>query len=595
MKSIPSNLLVTGLCFLATQAFGQRTLVDGYGVGVGVGMQRYDGSYGSGTSPYVRLLAEVHPLEWLGTRLVLGYGNIGNSDRKPGFETETFSHIGLEFAFQPDLGFGAWRPFLATGIAATFGTAIADRKSPYDLDGNLYLPASLGVEYLFADRWSAWAVCETYAVMQNGDRIDGIRNGTGYFQTRDELQRFVIGGTYRFGSIQSAGQPEPERSASSKVGGDRDGDGVADGADRCPNTPSAMVVDVQGCPSDSDRDRIPDLLDECPSTPIGNRVDETGCTVSNDKDHDGILDAVDRCPGTARTASVDPMGCPIAMASQNPKIVTDSDKDGIPDSRDRCEGTPRGGVVDSTGCVPPPPQLPQQQSELAATASPPTIPEPPTRPLPPVDPENIAAIAPAHVPPPGKSKPVPVATPEKDTDRDGIMDSRDLCRATPVGTKVDSMGCSASTDPDADADKDGVRDFADQCLQSKYGMKVDATGCQILALMKGSQTILEGVFFQAGTARLLEESLPVLEHTARVLKRSAVKVEIAGFTERRGPEGENLSLSQRRAEAVKEHLVTLGTEPGRLSVRGYGSAEPIADNTVEAGRIRNRRIELRVR
>jgi OOP family OmpA-OmpF porin len=356
-----------------------------------------------------------------------------------------------------------------------------------------------------------------------------------------------------------------------------------------------MIVDAHGCPSDSDRDGIADLLDDCPSTPIGNKVDETGCTVGNDRDHDGIVDASDRCPNTPRGANVDAMGCPVAVSVAKIPRSTDSDQDGIPDSRDLCAGTRKGSVVDSTGCVPPPTPPSPPQVEPVVDHPAPLLPETTTPPIPPAPP--VAAIAPPAV---GddptvpataavtKPKSIAAAKSEKDSDRDGVPDTRDLCRSTAVGSRVDSVGCSAPADPEADTDKDGVRDIGDQCPNSKYGMKVDATGCQILTMMKGSETILEGVFFQQGTARLQEESLPILEHVARVLKRTTVRVEIAGFTERRGPEGENISLSQRRAEAVKEHLGTLGADGGRISVRGYGSADPIADNTVEAGRTRNR-------
>lgn len=613
--------LVSLFCASLVQAGPSRPLDGKLGLGAGLGLQNYSGSYGSQGSPYARGMIDYHPTEWLGTRLAGGFGDIGNGDRKPSFETEWFSHVGLELALQPELELGPWRPFVSTGLAAVFGTARADRRPPYDLDGSLYVPVAVGTEYLLAKNWSIWASLETYLVMQNGDKLDGLRFGEGYFETRDELQRFAIGAIWRFGKLPFVSPSKPESSVQ-RLAGDQDADGVADASDRCPNTPPGTIVDAYGCPSDSDRDGVPDLLDDCPSTPLGNKVDEYGCSITNDKDHDGVSDAEDRCPNTPRGAKVDASGCPVApseiakaettdKAVKNP-MVTDSDQDGVPDSRDLCPGTRKGVAVDETGCVPaitPPPQPKEPAKQIGGTESAP-MPDPPlptpapaaVEPSTPIPPASVAAVAPLAEPTDiadtvkaTKPKP-PVATkPEKDSDKDGVPDSRDRCRSTPLGQAVDSLGCSAPVDPEADSDKDGVRDIGDQCPNSKYGMKVDATGCQILSLDRGSQAILEGVVFQQGTARLLEESLPVLEHVARVLRKSTIHVEIAGFTERRGPEGENVSMSLRRAESVKDHLVKLGVDPGRISTRGYGSAEPIADNAVEAGRIRNRRIELRIR
>jgi outer membrane protein OmpA-like peptidoglycan-associated protein len=120
---------------------------------------------------------------------------------------------------------------------------------------------------------------------------------------------------------------------------DADGDGVADNADRCPNTPRGTPVDANGCPRDSDNDGVTDNADRCPNTPAGTPVDANGCP--RDSDGDGIADNADRCPNTAAGTQVGPDGCPLAR---------DADNDGVPDERDRCANTPRGRRVDATGC-----------------------------------------------------------------------------------------------------------------------------------------------------------------------------------------------------------------------------------------------------
>jgi OmpA-OmpF porin, OOP family len=118
---------------------------------------------------------------------------------------------------------------------------------------------------------------------------------------------------------------------------DSDGDGVADGKDKCPGTPTGATVDALGCPRDSDRDGVYDGLDSCPNTVAGAEVDARGCP--KDADGDGVADGIDQCPNTPAGVTVDHAGCPV-----------DSDKDGVPDGLDKCPGTPAGIEVDSVGC-----------------------------------------------------------------------------------------------------------------------------------------------------------------------------------------------------------------------------------------------------
>ena len=81
---------------------------------------------------------------------------------------------------------------------------------------------------------------------------------------------------------------------------DTDGDGVADMADQCPNTPAGAPVDSRGCELDSDGDGVVDSKDECPSTPRGDRVDAKGCTVKVDSDGEGVADGMAQCQNTTR-------------------------------------------------------------------------------------------------------------------------------------------------------------------------------------------------------------------------------------------------------------------------------------------------------
>jgi OOP family OmpA-OmpF porin len=86
---------------------------------------------------------------------------------------------------------------------------------------------------------------------------------------------------------------------------DRDGDGIADEADRCPETLRGAVVDIYGC-ADSDADGIIDSLDRCPNTPVENEVDSNGCM---DSDNDGVKNSADQCPNSAPGERVLRNGC----------------------------------------------------------------------------------------------------------------------------------------------------------------------------------------------------------------------------------------------------------------------------------------------
>ena len=69
---------------------------------------------------------------------------------------------------------------------------------------------------------------------------------------------------------------------------------------------------------------------------------------------------------------------------------------------------------------------------------------------------------------------------------------------------------------------------------------------------------------------------------------------IDGYTDNQGDAAANLKLSQDRANAVMAHLIALSVDPFRIDAKGYGEDHPVADNSTEEGRARNRRIALRV-
>jgi len=125
---------------------------------------------------------------------------------------------------------------------------------------------------------------------------------------------------------------------------DRDGDGITDDRDKCPDQPEDKdgFEDEDGCPDpDNDRDGIADAKDKCPNEPEDKDgfEDEDGCP-DPDNDKDGIADTKDKCPNEPedKDGFEDEDGCP----------DPDNDKDGVLDAADKCPLEP--GPPDNAGC-----------------------------------------------------------------------------------------------------------------------------------------------------------------------------------------------------------------------------------------------------
>ncbi|MFN3914298.1 MAG: OmpA family protein [Aquabacterium sp.] len=101
--------------------------------------------------------------------------------------------------------------------------------------------------------------------------------------------------------------------------------------------------------------------------------------------------------------------------------------------------------------------------------------------------------------------------------------------------------------------------------------------------------------FEPGSAVLRPEGALILDELARtLLSMGERRLEVIGHTDAQGSRASNLALSLARAQAVKSYLVNRGLVAERIATSGMGPDQPAADNTTEAGRARNRRIEFRV-
>ncbi|MBU7577948.1 MAG: OmpA family protein, partial [Flavihumibacter sp.] len=86
-----------------------------------------------------------------------------------------------------------------------------------------------------------------------------------------------------------------------------------------------------------------------------------------------------------------------------------------------------------------------------------------------------------------------------------------------------------------------------------------------------------------------------LDKLVQLLKDNpTLRIQINGHTDAVGKASDNLALSNARAQAVVDYLVKKGIQPARLSFKGFGATQPIADNNTEEGRAKNRRTEVKV-
>jgi outer membrane protein OmpA-like peptidoglycan-associated protein len=105
----------------------------------------------------------------------------------------------------------------------------------------------------------------------------------------------------------------------------------------------------------------------------------------------------------------------------------------------------------------------------------------------------------------------------------------------------------------------------------------------------------EGLLFASGSDKLQSAAHQQVENDASILTRFPnVHLSIEGYTDNVGSAAQNLKLSQDRAKAVEAGLVADGISPDRLETEGFGDRNPIADNSTEDGRARNRRVTLHV-
>ncbi|MCD6531536.1 OmpA family protein [bacterium] len=160
----------------------------------------------------------------------------------------------------------------------------------------------------------------------------------------------------------------------------------------------------------------------------------------------------------------------------------------------------------------------------------------------------------------------------KDSDGDGVWDEFDECPNTPPGTIVDERGCPYKKP------KIASRSEIERAFREK------------------KKFVTNQIYFEFNSDRIKPESYPILDEIGRILeKHPEWKLEIAGYTDSIGTEEYNLDLSQRRANAVRQYILEhFDIYARNLIAKGYGEANPVADNGTTEGRAKNRRVEFRI-
>lgn len=109
----------------------------------------------------------------------------------------------------------------------------------------------------------------------------------------------------------------------------------------------------------------------------------------------------------------------------------------------------------------------------------------------------------------------------------------------------------------------------------------------------GTKIVTHGINFDVDKATLRPESMGTLNQIKQLMESDpSLKFEIGGYTDNTGNSAHNLTLSQQRADAVKAQLVSMGVASSRLTTKGFGDTNPIADNATAAGKANNRRVEF---
>jgi OOP family OmpA-OmpF porin len=144
-----------------------------------------------------------------------------------------------------------------------------------------------------------------------------------------------------------------------------------------------------------------------------------------------------------------------------------------------------------------------------------------------------------------------------DSDGDGVFDNEDKCTDTPKGALVDNVGCPK------DSDEDGVPDYLDECPNTPSGEQVDDKGCSTkkdTVMVKETISLSGDTNFEFNKANLLPQAYQILDPLAESMKQNPdTRWKIEGHTDAVGSDAYNTELSRKR-QSVVDYLVNKGVE-----------------------------------
>ena len=133
-------------------------------------------------------------------------------------------------------------------------------------------------------------------------------------------------------------------------------------------------------------------------------------------------------------------------------------------------------------------------------------------------------------------------------------------------------------------------DMPDTYFKDSFTLDVTLTKVKV-----GKKVVLNNILFETGKSVLAAGSYTELGRLLNImLDNPKIRIEISGHTDNTGNQQTNLKLSEQRALAVAQYLGKKGVDPSRTDYKGYGSLQPVADNTTPQGRARNRRVEFKI-
>jgi OOP family OmpA-OmpF porin len=134
----------------------------------------------------------------------------------------------------------------------------------------------------------------------------------------------------------------------------------------------------------------------------------------------------------------------------------------------------------------------------------------------------------------------------------------------------------------------------DMVIAEKETMKQDIQANEMFSKINSGDALTLYINFETGKSTIKSESQNITEELYKMLSGNpTLKIIIEGHTDNIGNSASNKTLSEQRATSVKNSLVNKGISADRIKTVGYGQDKPVADNSTEAGKAKNRRVEIK--